>query len=170
MMRERLSRFAAAEKYKAASAAAVNGGFPDCSKERKRVWGRDTTQFQSASNKKRLILGSYITQLVVSLKLLDLSDTSMHIACHMEPLDIDCLHRMGIVTFKHGHATFRSPGRIVQPKKRKRGDIEEPPRDTTSSTPETSNMHSFSRHFEDRLNRIESKVDRILAHFHIPPD
>ncbi|KAG8371070.1 hypothetical protein BUALT_Bualt13G0048700 [Buddleja alternifolia] len=57
-----------------------------------------------------------------------------------------------------------------QPKKRKRRDMEEPSRDTTSSTPETSNMHSFSRHFEDRLNRIESKLDRILAHFHIPPD
>ncbi|KAG8391683.1 hypothetical protein BUALT_Bualt01G0212800 [Buddleja alternifolia] len=127
-------------------------------------------QFQSASNKKRLILGSYITQLAVSLKLLNLSNTNMHIACHMEPLDIDCLHRMGIVTLKHGRPTFTSPGPTVQPKKRKRRDMEEPSRDTTSSTPETSNMHSFSRHFEDRLNRIESKLDRILAHFHIPPD
>ncbi|KAG8370011.1 hypothetical protein BUALT_Bualt14G0073200 [Buddleja alternifolia] len=128
------------------------------------------TQFQSASNKKRLILGSYITQLAVSLKLLDSSNTNMHIACHMEPLDIDCLHRMGIVTLKHGRPTFTSPGPTVQPKKRKCRDMEEPSRDTTSSTPETSNMHSFSRQFEDRLNRIESKLDRILAHFHIPPD
>ncbi|KAG8387554.1 hypothetical protein BUALT_Bualt02G0033400 [Buddleja alternifolia] len=127
-------------------------------------------QFQSASNKKRLILGFYITQLAVSLKLLNLSNTNMHIACHMEPLDIDCLHRMGIVTLKHGRPTFTSPGPTVEPKKRKRLDMEEPSRDTTSSTPETSNMHSFSRHFEDRLNRIESKLDRILAHFHIPPD
>ncbi|KAG8372600.1 hypothetical protein BUALT_Bualt12G0083500 [Buddleja alternifolia] len=127
-------------------------------------------QFQSASNKKRLILGSYITQLAVSLKLLDLSNTNMHIACHMEPLDIDSLCRMGIMSINHGRATFTSLGPTVQPKKRKRRDMEEPMRDTTSSTPETSNMPSFSRHLEDRLNRIEFKLDRILAHFHIPPD
>ncbi|KAG8388321.1 hypothetical protein BUALT_Bualt02G0113400 [Buddleja alternifolia] len=77
---------------------------------------------------------------------------------------------MGIVTLKHGRPTFTSPGPTIQPKKCKRRDMEEPSRDTTSSTPATSNMHSFSRHFEDRLNRIESKLDRILAHFHIPPD
>ncbi|KAG8386865.1 hypothetical protein BUALT_Bualt03G0193400 [Buddleja alternifolia] len=128
------------------------------------------TQFQSASIKKRLILGSYITQLVVFLKLLDLSNTNMHIACHMEPLNIDCLHRMGNVILNHGRATFTSLGPTVQPKKRKCHDMEESPRDTTSSTPETSNMLSFSRQFEDRINRIESKLDRILAHFHIPPD
>ncbi|KAG8377697.1 hypothetical protein BUALT_Bualt08G0059700 [Buddleja alternifolia] len=131
---------------------------------------RLATQFQSASNKKRLILGSYITQLAVSLKLLDLSNTNMHIACHMEPLDIVCLHRMGIVTLKHGRATYTSLGPTVQPKKSKRRDMEEHPRDTTSSTPETSNMHSFSRYFEDRLNCVESKLDRILAHFRTPPD
>ncbi|KAG8377679.1 hypothetical protein BUALT_Bualt08G0057900 [Buddleja alternifolia] len=128
------------------------------------------TQFQLASNKKRLILCSYITQLVVSLKLIDLSNTNMHLACQIEPLDIDCLHRMGIVTLNHGRPTFTSLGPAVQPKKLKRHDMEDPPRDTPSSTPENSNMHSFSRHFEDRLNRIESKLDRILAHFHIPPD
>ncbi|KAG8365288.1 hypothetical protein BUALT_Bualt18G0088900 [Buddleja alternifolia] len=128
------------------------------------------TQFQSASNKKRLILGSYITQLVVSLKSLVLSNTNMHIVCHMEPLDIDCLHRMGIVTLNHKRATFTSPGPTLQPKKRKCRNMEGSPRDTTSSTPETSNMPSFPSHFENQLNRIESKLDRILAHFHIPPD
>ncbi|KAG8371270.1 hypothetical protein BUALT_Bualt13G0070100 [Buddleja alternifolia] len=109
---------------------------------------------------KRLILGSYVTQLAVSLNLLDLSNTNMHIACHMEPLDIDWLHRMGIVTLNHGRATYTSPGPTVQSKKRKRRDTDESPRDTTSSTPATSDMPSSSRHFEDRLNRIESKLDR----------
>ncbi|KAG8381238.1 hypothetical protein BUALT_Bualt06G0101700 [Buddleja alternifolia] len=78
--------------------------------------------------------------------------------------------RMGIVSLNHGRATFTSPGPTVQPKKRKHHDMKEPLRDTTSSTPENSNMPSFSRHFENWLNRIESKLDRILAHFHIPPD
>ncbi|KAG8368108.1 hypothetical protein BUALT_Bualt15G0010900 [Buddleja alternifolia] len=133
-----------------------------------RIWL--ATQFQSTSNKKRLIVGSYITQLTVSLKLFDLSTTNMHIACHMEPLDIDCLHKMGIVTLNHGRATFTSPRPTLQPKKCKCRDMKESPRDTTSSTPETSDMPSFSRHFEDKLNRIESKLDRILTHFHIPPD
>ncbi|KAG8378762.1 hypothetical protein BUALT_Bualt07G0018800 [Buddleja alternifolia] len=77
---------------------------------------------------------------------------------------------MGIVTLKHRRPNFTSPEPTVRPKKRKLRDTEEPTRDTISSTPETSNIHSFSRHFEDRLNRIETKLDRILAHFRIPPD
>ncbi|KAG8364868.1 hypothetical protein BUALT_Bualt18G0043200 [Buddleja alternifolia] len=77
---------------------------------------------------------------------------------------------MGIVTLNHGRPTFTSLGPTVQSRKHKCRNMEDPPRDTTSSTPETSNMHSFSRHFEDRLNRMESKLDQILAHFHTPPD
>ncbi|KAG8362980.1 hypothetical protein BUALT_BualtUnG0017300 [Buddleja alternifolia] len=77
---------------------------------------------------------------------------------------------MGIVTLNHGRATFTSPRPTLQPKKQKHRDMEESPRDTISSTPETSDMPFFYRHFEDCLNHIGSKLDRILTHFHIPPD
>lgn len=57
------------------------------------------TQFQLVLSKKNkhLILGSYITHLAVNLELLDMANHDLHLTCFMEPLDLGCLEKMGVV-------------------------------------------------------------------------
>ncbi|CAK7333005.1 unnamed protein product [Dovyalis caffra] len=56
-------------------------------------------QFFFMVKKKRgnLCLGSMITFIVVKLGVLDMKNTNMHIACEMKHLDLDYLHKMGVV-------------------------------------------------------------------------
>ena len=51
---------------------------------------------------KPLILGSYITQLAVNLGVLDLNNHNLHLACTMEPFDLVCLEKTGLVQQVHG--------------------------------------------------------------------
>ncbi|KAK4389708.1 hypothetical protein Sango_2307800 [Sesamum angolense] len=58
------------------------------------------TQIQSSLNRNRaLILGSCITLLAIKLGVFDPDCHNLHLACHLEPLDMACLSRMGLVTY-----------------------------------------------------------------------
>ena len=57
------------------------------------------SQFKMVMVKKNkpLILGSYITHLAIHLDILDPYDHDLHLACNMDPLDMVCLEKMGVV-------------------------------------------------------------------------
>lgn len=56
-------------------------------------WLTQQFKFVLSKKSKPLILGSYITHLVVNLGVLDLSNHDLHITCPMEPLDLACLEK-----------------------------------------------------------------------------
>ena len=75
------------------------------------------TQFMLILPKKNksLILGSYITNLVINLGILDLANHNLHLACPMEPLDLGCLEKIGVVERILGEYMFVPPGPIQLP-------------------------------------------------------
>ena len=58
-----------------------------------------TSHLRTVLSKKNklLILVSFITQLTINLGVLDLTNHNLHLACTMEPLDLVCLEKMGLV-------------------------------------------------------------------------
>ena len=51
-------------------------------------------------------MGSFNTQLAVNLGILDLNNHNLHQACTMEPLDLVCLEKMGLVQQVNGVFQF----------------------------------------------------------------
>ncbi|CAK7355250.1 unnamed protein product [Dovyalis caffra] len=73
--------------------------------------------FIAKNRRGHLGLGSIITFIVIKFGVLDMKNTNMHIACEMEPLDFDCLHRMGVVSKdKKGHYHIALPGPGLVPR------------------------------------------------------
>ena len=61
---------------------------------------------------KPLILDSFINQLAINLGVLDLTNHNLHQTCTIEPLDLICLEKMGLVQQVIGVFQFISPGPI----------------------------------------------------------
>ena len=62
-----------------------------------------------AKKNKSLILGSYITHLVVQLGVLNLQDHNLHLAFEMKFLNTECLERMGVLEYVDGFYRFTPP-------------------------------------------------------------
>lgn len=154
-------------------------------------WLAQQFQFVLSRKSKPLILGSYITHLAVNLGVLDLSNHDLHLACPMEPLDLHCLEKMGVVERINGEFCFTPPGRPHTPAARSRapggpprstGSLGDIPETSTSAPSSTSweaqlqHLHHQMGTIDDRLSRLELQVSHMaqnlaqyLHHVGFPP-
>lgn len=66
--------------------------------------------------KRPLILGSLITVLAINLGIIDLNKYhNLHVACPMELLNMECLYRMSLVSYKDDHYVLTEPGLYQKP-------------------------------------------------------
>ncbi|CAK7323865.1 unnamed protein product [Dovyalis caffra] len=128
-------------------------------------------QFLFMAKKKRghLCLGSIITFIAIKLGVLDMNKTNMQIACEMEPLDFDCLHRMGVVSKdKEGHYRIAPPGLGLAPRiiRSKRS------RPTTTESDEEaapSNTSISLTQLKEQQDRMEKNLMAYFAHVGFSP-
>ena len=112
------------------------------------------------TDKKPLIMGSYITQLAINLNVLNILDTNMHVACNVEPIDMDCLYRMGLVVLQEdGCYVFAPPGPAMPVKKRASTRARATAPRASSSRQLT--QATLSAETEERLQQLERKINRL---------
>ncbi|XP_071902173.1 uncharacterized protein [Coffea arabica] len=123
------------------------------------------SQFKSVLPKKKrpLILGSYITHLAVNLHLLDLSNHDLHVACQMEPLDIPCLEKMGLVQEGDNGWEVVPPGPIRVPPRSsfaRSSTAGGDPGLSTSAPPPTPGADDWLQ-LRNTVKRLETRVTNI---------
>ncbi|KAL4368664.1 hypothetical protein GQ457_05G022790 [Hibiscus cannabinus] len=126
------------------------------------------SQFHSIlTNGKSLCLGFVITHLAINLNLITLDDTNLHVACEMEPLNIDSLLKMKVLAKVAGVYTF---AQICHPMPSDlfAGLFEKTTPPLHNDAIETGSSDPWAR-IERRLSRMEKNLEALMHHCGVQP-
>ncbi|KAL4283662.1 hypothetical protein GQ457_16G016940 [Hibiscus cannabinus] len=127
------------------------------------------SQFHSIlTNGKSLCLGFVITHLAINLNLITLDDPNLHVACEMEPLNIDSLLKMKVLAKVGGVYTFAQI-RHPLPSNLFAGLFEKTTPPLHNDANETGSSDPWAR-IERRLSRMEKNLEALMHHCGLLPD
>ncbi|KAL0293177.1 UNVERIFIED_CONTAM: Transposon Ty3-G Gag-Pol polyprotein [Sesamum radiatum] len=136
------------------------------------------TQMHSTLTKKRpLILGPYITLIAVNLGVLDLTSHNLHVACPLEPLDMACLVRTGLVIARGDTFEFAPAGSIHDRVTSSSRRIDTSDDDEASDSDEEEDDHAQRSSTDQvtlndiarRITRIEDNLLGLFEHIGLTP-